>query len=342
MSFSQAYRLMTRFQPSEPRIIDVTIPISRIKTPFAAVLGYVIGIVGFIIVLALLSLFIPGVGAGLPWIFILIFSSVLILLLCLPWIQSYRYRRRVRAYMRDKENEDPAAIAREVVQLRPRLAKYSGIHEMVNQFRDQQQYGLIFRFADAQEMNSIKPLTQPIEPRLLDESDEAFQELHAALAADSDPENVPQYRSSISRNIILKEGRTELGLTLLCCAFVLLRTFMTGRVTCVTMILPLVLVFTLFSPVTGSFADIKWFLICGGILCDLSSTKSDQTYQLRRPLSVLACYQLNWHKWQVFLADPVVEHDRPATRKEVHMLLSAWLSPLPPPPGHPYDDDDDE
>ncbi|MCH8148519.1 MAG: hypothetical protein IH987_11080 [Planctomycetes bacterium] len=220
-----------------------------------------------------------------------------------------------------------------------------GISLFLRTLVSQGRVGETIRICPQKQTTPIEPLTFPFEPVPLDESDASFDELYHALGTDADhsgPENRPAQTPSASlsgvrrarRNWILRGGGWfllgVLTLQLVYFAWEALH----GQTLTWHFALPVgVLAYYLLVPGRSGLAWRKQHLAVPGGLIVRKARWQRGTWQVHlfdSRDSVLCVYREDKRKWRLTVADAETCESAEATKREIDLLLRAWLSPLPP------------
>lgn len=201
----------------------------------------------------------------------------------------------------------------------------------------------IIRLGWAGDWKQCVPLRVQISPQILDENDPAFIELELATnAADSvargdgkAPNSMPKFLRTIARNMEVRLGNW-IGMILLGNGFAIECKLLikTGTFSVWMAVYGIgFIVLAILTLRTPSESNRQWLVINGGLLSRrgrFGSSKS-RLHLFGRRKSLLCLYQRRKGAWMVCAADSETDDSAIITRREVDMLLRAWLSPLPPP-----------
>ncbi|MCH7925850.1 MAG: serine/threonine protein kinase, partial [Planctomycetes bacterium] len=221
-----------------------------------------------------------------------------------------------------------------------------GISLFLRTLVSQGRVGETIRICPQKQTTPIEPLTFPFEPVPLDESDASFDELYRALGTDADhsgPENRPAQTPSASllgvrrvrRNWILRGGGWFLlGVLTLIVVGSAWDAFAGQPLTWKSVLCAGALAYYLLVPARSGSAWRKQHLAVPGGLIVRKARWQRGTWKVHlfdSRDSVLCVHRAAKHKWRLTVADAETCESAEATKREIDLLLRAWLSPLPPP-----------
>lgn len=201
----------------------------------------------------------------------------------------------------------------------------------------------IIRLGWAGDWNHCVPFEVQISPRILDENDPVFIELENATnevksittGHGKAPSSMPRFLRTIARNIEVRIGNW-IGLILLGnglaieCRLLIKTGVFSAWMAVYGIAFVVLAILTLRAP---SESNHQWLVVNGGLLSRRSRFGATQSrlHLFDRRKSLLCLYQRRKGAWIVCAADSETVDSAIITRREVDMLLRAWLSPLPPP-----------
>jgi hypothetical protein len=182
----------------------------------------------------------------------------------------------------------------------------------------------------------IAPLSVPIEPQPLNEATSAMI-IDRSQGTDAMPANPADagLKRHIHPNVILRGGYAIMILFLIYWAMAALESWQQGRLKPALFAWTAGLLILLFLPINARLiGGVQWLVVPGGVLVRRAGWR-EGGWKLRlfRPdRSVLCAARHRKRRWGVDISDAERCESTVATQAEVEFLLSAWLSPLPPPP----------
>lgn len=322
---------LTRVRIKKPSLIKL----ARVAILFIVVVAVIFTV--NIVMLIYQSPLMYGLSGGVTLILV-------VFLLTWPWRR--RTVAKVERILSKAPQGDLSSIVQDVTQLLSRTETASPIRELPQVLIKHDRTGETIQVWLKKEPPPIEPLTEVFEPRLLDESDAAFDEL--ALAADSEGEptdpnagDSPGHREDllgtrrVKRNIKLKGGWIAVvGFTIVT-VLAGIESLQRGRVTWQFLMWSTALLLKLFLPFRRSlFSTTQWLLVPGGLLLRKAGQRGGgaKLHIFDRSQSVLCAQQLRRGRWLLTVADAEGSETIVATEPEQRLLLRAWLSPLRPPP----------
>lgn len=194
-------------------------------------------------------------------------------------------------------------------------------------------------------LESIKPLTVAFEPRLLNETDEAFDELAQAATLEgstldrSVADSPMNYGDRTALRRILRNVKLQGGWIMIagCTIFLLyegVESWERGSFTWLFLINLVVIFFLLFgSGRAGLFSKEQWLIVPGGLLFREAANRGKEVslHLFDRRRSALSIQQQHSGRWNVAVADADASETTVVTDRERELLLRAWLSLVPPP-----------
>lgn len=195
-------------------------------------------------------------------------------------------------------------------------------------------------------MEPIEPLTVAFEPRLLNETDEAFDELAQAATSQgatldrSVADSPTHYGDRMAlrwflRNIKLSRGWLPIVILTWPLIGTGLESWERGSVTWQFLAFLSGFLISLFGGARmGAFSKAHWLIVPGGMLLRKAANRGRgvSLHLFDRRRSVLGIQQQRSGRWHVAVADSEASETTIVTDRERQLLLRAWLSPLTPPP----------
>jgi hypothetical protein len=204
--------------------------------------------------------------------------------------------------------------------------------------------GQVVRLRWSKHQSRIRPINEPFEPKMLDETDSAFRELRAAYlsqvkAAEADDAE-GQFAGislwkTLRRNLIVRSGGW-LGLAGFGFYFgretvdALQRRTFRPLMAIQTLVLLLVLI-DFFS--TTAMSRKQWSIVPGGLMLRTARLRhaTSRLHVFGRAESLLCLYQMGRRSWILCVADGDESDCAVVTTRETELLVAAWLSPVAPP-----------
>ncbi len=186
------------------------------------------------------------------------------------------------------------------------------------------------------------PARNHFEPRLLDEADEAFDdldpisitELHKAREVTSSRPTESLLPRRLRRNL----GGRYAWIPFILLALSLLGTgiasYLQGRISMFFVLLLAVFAFICLVPTPStSLRRGQWLLVPGGVLHRRAGLRNRNTllHVFDRRRSVLIATEMRGGQFYVSVADAEQAEKTTVTKRELQALLRAWMSPLTPP-----------
>lgn len=299
---------------------------------------------GFLVVLGviLLAAALPAAGLGILSIVIL-FAVVGIV--CV-WIDRRIRLSIVLRSVAGRSDGDLRSIVDEFMELgglegdSPPMGKLPALLVSVGRLGQTMQVGW-----DAG-LELIEPLKIAFEPRLLDETDEAFDELAQAAKSerseidmstvDSPTNNSDRLALRWIRRIInLKSGWFMIAVLTWPLIGTGLESWERGSVT--WQFLALLSFFLVLLPgntETALLSRQQWLIVPGGLLLRTAANRGREVslHLFDRRQCAMCVQQQHAGRWHVAVADVEMSESTTITDRECQLLLAAWLSPVAPPP----------
>jgi membrane protein YdbS with pleckstrin-like domain len=329
---------------STPRLIDAPSAVDaplvvdfchRFKT---SIIRLLLSTIVVILLAVSCAIFLQSILGGPRWVSIGAASILVLLVIFLAVIVSFRVARaRMLRAIGPHESDPQGALTAglstirlgQSLQLLPLLAQrcvQNGAHN------------LVLRVAWQPELPPIEPLTVEFEPTPLSEADEGFLQLATATGAamTADRRELEASLHSPEKRITrrLKQfWRVAYGVVLANVLFWLIevaRLIHTGRLTWTLLFLTAILGTLLLAPRfqsrTRRFGTLA---VPGGLI--RRAHAGQKTHLFRRTSSVLIVFQYTKHQWAAAIGDADEQFITVGTFAEIEFLQRAWLSPLPPP-----------
>jgi len=217
------------------------------------------------------------------------------------------------------------------------------MHAFLRPLLDAQLSGYVLRTWWNNSPPAVEPLRAPFEPRILDETDDAFLALESAardegdLPAPSLNPNTETDTPMIVRRI--RRRRWGIGrwiaivLVFINLLFTALISYSDGRLSWMVPISVVALGLLLF-PLGGGGRSLhgQWLLVPGGVVLRKAQGTRSSVTLLERRRSLLYIRQFPRGKWMAYIANARRVSNLVVTDREMSLLVSTWLSPLAPPP----------
>ncbi len=184
----------------------------------------------------------------------------------------------------------------------------------------------------------LEPISQPFEPRQIDEADPSFNALQdAAEVGNAGGAALPitgGFAAAMRRNIRLRGGWPIVAVILSCVALLILIAMMARVSIWVLAICVIWTAIVLLIPHRKRFLGLhQWFVVPGGLLLRRASWLNSRVeLQLFRRHDCALAALLTRNVSQVAVSDGNKTQTMLVTRSELNIVLRAWLSPLEPPP----------
>lgn len=298
---------------------------------------------GLIVVLGLIILAAayPALGLAILAIGILV---VLVGIICV-WIDRRVRLSSVLRGVAGRSDGDLREIVEELVQLGGLDADFPPLGKLPAALADAGQLGQTVQVGWDDALASIEPLTVAFEPRLLDETDEAFDELAQAATSggatvDGPVEESPtNHRDRVTLRRLQRSFKLQGSWAIIIVLIQLINTGMDswerGFVTWPFLVFFSTFLLLMFwSTRAGSFSKEQWLIVPGSLLLRGTANRGREVslHLFDRRRSVLSLQQQQSGRWHVAVADAETSEGKIITDRERQLLLRAWLSPVPPPP----------
>lgn len=306
------------------------LPFVLVGLAAAAMVGLTIGLLRF-----------AGVTIGMPGRYLPYLAGILVGLLVIPFFQ-WAIRRRKR-----RISEMVAAFPQSEIRthIDSILARENGVwvpqalQQLLLELARRPFRPSIIRLWPGERLTPVTPLDIAIEPITLDESDAAFDELSEALGDTQQRSTQNRYdataRRRLRRNLALSGGWLVIGIFAFNTLVAVLRALGERAMNEGLVIWPLFLLLMLGGKrqARGLRGACHWLLVSGGLLQQRTGgwRKPPSTHLFTAPRSLLCVYRLQGKQWGFIVADVEGCEVGIATKRELDMLLRAWLSPHPPP-----------
>ncbi|MBN2561983.1 MAG: hypothetical protein JXQ75_13745 [Phycisphaerae bacterium] len=270
---------------------------------------------------------------------------VLILAIAMRFGQK-RMERRLSDLIGHGSDGDVALLARKVARQSTELTRKQPVSEMVRRLALVGRVGETIRLAWSGTLEAVEPLGVAFDPRPLDQANPAFEEIDSAFAPvgeeDHSPHSEPRPTQRddvlavrrIRRNVSLKGGWIAVGILAVFFLGAVWESYKQRTMTWGVPFWGALLVLASYGPVTGGFFGTQqWFVVPGGLVVRKARwrDRTSRVHLFERRTSVLCVNQVRRRVWIVTAADADAYETTVGTKKEIDLLLRAWLSPLSPP-----------
>lgn len=195
-------------------------------------------------------------------------------------------------------------------------------------------------------LESIEPLTNAFEPRLLNEADEAFDELAEAATSEGSTFDGPDADSPTSysdrlalrrirRNVKIRGGWVPVAASAVLLISAGVESLERGSIIWYFPVMLFGFLFSLFGvATTGAFSKEQWLIVPGGLLLRKAANRGKKVslHLFDRRQCAMCVQQQHAGRWNVSVADADASETTTITDRERRLLLRAWLSPVAPPP----------
>ncbi len=284
----------------------------------------------------------PGnatVGLSLVTTVLLAIPIGILVLIGVPaLIQYFRMKRMAKRLAAAATPHDMQSILMEARRARPLMTDKSLLKNLAVALAKEGKTGAAFRLHFPKGRDSVKAIDDPFEPRLLNETDPAFDDLYSATVESSggNAEDLEAgavgVAKGIRRNVALKGGIWPRVLLILLFAKEAYFSLQAGQATTGLYLFGAFLAaFFFISPGGGSF--LGWYLVPGGVyLRVLNGKVTKREYRLLdRTNSVLVVAQATRDQYWAYVTNGTIYREARFTRRETRLLLGGWTSSAPTP-----------
>jgi hypothetical protein len=323
-----------------PALIDVAFEHGLYDMPVlvASLIGALVALIVLVVFVSTFS------GLARPVAVAIAVAPVVVVFFALLLAARREGLRKLRKHLAESSDSDLRSRITKLPPMARSLFTQTLMKEVARTLATEGRAGITIRIAPGSSMNAIDPFMVPFEPRRFDELAEAHAGVAPESASDGDsaaglrhtrPTSTTGVPRGLRRNLILKGGWILFALLGISWVARGIESIQRWTVTPQFMLMTFVMLAFVLVPVQhGWRVGRQWLAVPGGVILRKGAwlKRRWSLHLFDRRESVLVLYKHYRKQWVLVIADRASCEATVGTREELELALSAWLSPLPPPP----------